>query len=217
MNGFVLAKGVRQMTREQICEIAQKYGIEQITLRPTFNLHDGSPTGEFHQQIDWKFGQEDLIAFAQLIIEAERESSGVDKKLFAYKTLVESLEARIASHENNRLSYQEARDTLESERECNKRLTEELAERESSDEPVAWLGRCGCRGLCDEELYFDKQEAINEGHDFVEPLYRHPPPARKLTDEEIQFMWGANYRSELEDHYIQFARAIERRINGEKE
>ena len=58
------------MTFEKILELAQKYGTKQITLRSTFNLHDGSPTGETYPQIDWKFGQEDLIAFANDIISA---------------------------------------------------------------------------------------------------------------------------------------------------
>ena len=78
------------------------------------------------------------------------------------------------------------------------------ADRESSDEPVAWMNNDGYI------THYRQGDAII-------PLYRHPPPARKLTDEEIQFMWGAHYRSELEDHYLQFARAIERRINGEEE
>ena len=146
---------------------------------------------------------------------AERASSGIDKKLLAYKMLVKSIEARIAAHENNRLSYQEAMDTLESERECNARLTEELADRESSEEPLLWFET-------DEsgEPKWDNVARFSNSPADIEnaiPLYRHPPPARKLTDEEIQFMWGAHYRSELEDHYLQFARAIERRINGEEE
>ena len=147
-----------------------------------------------------------------------QENKDEDKKLLAYKMLVESLEARIASHEKTRLSYQEARDTLESERECNAILTEELEGQESSDEPVAWLGRCGCRGLCDEELYFDKQAAIDDGHDFIEPLYRHPPRARKLTDKTIDDVINKHrFAYGVDANAYTFARAIERRINGEEE
>ena len=63
------------MTPEQILELAQKYGTSETTARATFYLHDGSPTGETYPQIDWKFGQEDLMAFAQAVIDAEREGS----------------------------------------------------------------------------------------------------------------------------------------------
>ena len=204
------------MTPEKILELAQKCGTSETTARPTFYLHDGSPTGETYPQIDWKFGQEDLIAFAHAIIETEREISGECKKLMAYKALVESLEARIASHESNRLRYQEARDTLESERECNARLTEELSDRESSDEPVAWMNRDG---------YLTQ---YRQG-DAIIPLYRHPSPARKMTDEEILevaaqhppvYPWMLEEDMTLGDlrkMTISFSRAIECRIIGEED
>ena len=147
------------MTFEKILELAQKYGTKQITLRSTFNLHDGSPTGEFHQQIDWKFGQEDLIAFAKAIIEAERESS---------------------------------------------------------DEPMAWL--------TDDGHIFRSRELASIGvKNGPYPLYRHPPPARKLTDEEItEIMLDNGFKIKdgcdgLKPYVYQAVRAIERRINGEEE
>ena len=176
------------MDKEKILEIAKP--------------HDTWNSG-FTDKEYYGFTTEDLIAFAHAIIETERESSGVDKKLLAYKTLVESLEARIASHENNRLSYQEARDTLESERECNKRLTEELAERESSDEPVGYVW---------ESHFVDTGKSIKlflETPEFppgvvsdlpIVPVYKHPPRARKLTDDAMKLF-----------------RDIECRINGEEE
>ncbi len=113
------------MTPEKIFEIAHRYSDK------AYPTPDDPPSLKMAY---WEFREKDLIAFTKAIIEAERESSGVDKKLLAYKALVESLEARIASYEKTRLSYQEARDTLESERECNARLTDELAEQESSDD-----------------------------------------------------------------------------------
>ena len=166
------------MTPEKILELARQHGDHDLG------------------DVDWYFYNPDLIAFAQAIIETEREISGKCKKLMAYKALVESLEARIASHESNRLRYQEARDTLESERECNARLTEELAEREGSDEPDGYIVYTPDAGLV-----FTLYEPEDKTYRY-DPVYRHPPPARKMTDEEI------------EELYMQM---IERRIIGEKE
>ena len=135
------------MNNEQIIEIARRYG----------SFYD--PDDEF------TFGQEDLIAFTQAVIDAERESS---------------------------------------------------------DEPVAWLGLLDDFCLYN-KLYFDKQDALDDGHSFVEPLYRHPPPARKMTDEEITEIMLANGFTikdgcdKLKPYVFQAVRAIERRINGEEE
>lgn len=91
------------------------------------------------------------------------------------------------------------------------------AERESSDKPVAWVS-------CDGYL-----SHYRLGDEYI-PLYRHPPPARKLTDEEINDCFDIAERS-FHKHLsgikgqqlsIQdwpnwhFARAIERRISGEE-
>ena len=79
------------------------------------------------------------------------------------------------------------------------------AERESIGEPVAWIDHEG--GLYHYKLY-----------ETYLPLYRHPRPKSRLTDEEIddviskqRFLYGADANA------YTFARAIERRINGEKE
>ena len=187
------------MDKEKILEIAKP--------------HDTWNSG-FTDKEYYGFTTEDLIAFAHAIIETERESSGECKKLLAYKTLAESLEARLASHEKNRLSYQEAIEALESERECNARLTKELADLEISEGAVAWIAYGKDIKAPYDVVHIGSKppplwpEAI--------PLYRHPPPKRKLTDEEIQFMWGAHDQSGC-DHYVQFARDLERRINGEEE
>ena len=166
-----------------------------------------------------------------------QERKDEDKKLLAYKALVESLEARIASHEKTRLSYQEARDTLDSERACNARLTKELAERESSDEPVAWAvfdgeenwGLIQYLGNENFEEEFLKRNPDPMYRDWVKPLYRHPPPARKLTDEEILevaakhppvYPWmleGDMTLGDLRKMTISFSRAIECRIIGEEQ
>ena len=53
------------MTDEEILAIAEKYGTPTTRHKPTYHLHDGSPTGETYPQTDWDFGQEDLLAFAQ--------------------------------------------------------------------------------------------------------------------------------------------------------
>ena len=78
------------------------------------------------------------------------------------------------------------------------------AERESSDKPVAWIDHEG--GLYHYKLY-----------ETYLPLYRHPPHKRKsLTDEDIKTLWVENLITVSEEQgYIRFARAIERRINGE--
>jgi hypothetical protein len=80
-----------------------------------------------------------------------------------------------------------------------------IEERESIGEPVAWIDHEG--GLYHYKLY-----------ETYLPLYRHPPHKRKLTDEEIIQIGHA--AGALEGNHmlpIAFARAIERRINGEKE
>ena len=87
------------------------------------------------------------------------------------------------------------------------------ADRESSDEPVAWQGwdKCGMM-----KFRF-------KAFDGAIPLYRHPPPAQKLTDEEISEIMIANgFKIKdgcdgLKPYVFQAVRAIERRINGEDE
>ena len=80
------------------------------------------------------------------------------------------------------------------------------AERESSDKPVAWVS-------CDGYL-----SHYRLGDEYI-PLYLHPPPARKLTDEEIfEVVREASRGSALMrdgSTSLRIARAIERRINGD--
>ena len=57
------------MTDEEILVIAKKYGTSTTRHRPTYHLHDGSPTGETYPQTDWDFGQGDLLAFARELLE----------------------------------------------------------------------------------------------------------------------------------------------------
>ena len=92
-----------------------------------------------------------------------------------------------------------------------------IEERESSDEPVAWVS-------CDGYL-----SHYRLGDEYI-PLYRHPPPARKLTEEEIfecsqrasrlflkQQASARGMQLTAQDSFDwHFAKAIERRINGEK-
>ncbi len=163
---------------------------------------------------DFVMTEDTLIAFAQSVIEEERGSSGIGKKLSAYKTLVESLEARMANLEKNRLRYQEAMDTLESERKCNAKLTEELAERDSNDKPVAFMHEDGKSAL----VAPDKLPTRLGSRMYSIPLYRRPPPARKLTDDEIEDVLSKHISAYgIDANPYSFARAIERRINGEKE
>ena len=75
-----------------------------------------------------------------------------------------------------------------------------IEERESIGEPVAWIDHEG--GLYHYKLY-----------ETYLPLYRHPRPKSRLTDEEIddviskqRFLYGADANA------YTFARAIERKI-----
>lgn len=87
---------------------------------------------------------------------------------------------------------------------------------EDDEEPYAWVAIHDHHGF--DALYFDRQEAVDDGHSFVWPLYRHPRPKARLTDKEIddviskqRFFYGADANA------YTFARAIQRRINGEEE
>ena len=100
---------------------------------------------------------------------------------------------------------------------------------EDDEEPYAWVAIPDHHG--DDALYYDKQEAIDDGHSFVGPLYRHPRPKSRLTDEEINDCFDIAQRS-FHKHQsgikgqqlnIQdwpnwhFARAIEQKIWGRAE
>ena len=96
------------------------------------------------------------------------------------------------------VSKYHARETIlvEWEKSVIKDIKARLAE--DDEKPYAWVAIHDHHGF--DALYFDKQEAIDDGHSFVEPLYRHPQTKARLTDEA----------RELFD-------SIERRINGEEE
>ena len=61
-----------RLSDEEILAIAEKYGTSETRHRPTFHLHDGSPTGETYPQTDWYFGQEDLLGFARELMEKNK-------------------------------------------------------------------------------------------------------------------------------------------------
>lgn len=60
-----------RLTDEEILAIVEKYGMSETRLLPTYHLHDGSPTGEVYRQVDWDFGQDDLIGFARELLSAQ--------------------------------------------------------------------------------------------------------------------------------------------------
>ena len=82
---------------------------------------------------------------------------------------------------------------------------------EDDKEPYAWVAIHDHHGF--DALYFDRQEAVDDGHSFVWPLYRHPQPKARLTDEEISQV-GEDSRSVEGNHILPFAfaRAIEQKI-----
>lgn len=78
------------------------------------------------------------------------------------------------------------------------------------DEPVAWLVLGKDMGSDRDIVTIGKPTCVP-----ATPLYLRPYLAqKKITDEEIQFIWGSHDKSEFK-HYIQFAKAIMRKINGE--
>ena len=71
------------------------------------------------------------------------------------------------------VSKYHARETIlvDWEKSVIEAISARLNERESSEKPVAWVS-------CDGYL-----SHYRLGDEYI-PLYRHPPPARKLTEEE---------------------------------
>ena len=128
-----------------------------MTPEKILELAAQNETDTFSERV-WAFGKESLIAFAQSILEADRESD---------------------------------------------------------DEPYAYLWTSGKTKVWLDEPRFPAGIASDLP---IVPVYKHPPPARKLTDREIddviskqRFFYGADANA------YTFARAIERRINGEEE
>lgn len=64
------------MTNEKILEIARRYTVPQegSSLLVEFDEHDvPTPTGETISMETWYFCEEELLAFAQSVIEADRD------------------------------------------------------------------------------------------------------------------------------------------------
>jgi len=76
---------------------------------------------------------------------------------------------------------------------------------EDDEEPYAWVAIHDHHGF--DALYFDRQEAVDDGHSFVWPLYRHPQTKVRLADEEIE-----EIHREFPSRIDLFARAIEKKI-----
>jgi hypothetical protein len=83
---------------------------------------------------------------------------------------------------------------------------------EDDEEPYAWVAIHDHHGF--DALYFDRQEAVDDGHSFVWPLYRHPQTKARLTDEDIRpllhMIWN-DYES-TQQSTTEVVRAIERKI-----
>lgn len=62
------------MTNEKILEIANRYTTPEAESRILFGA-DGNATGETVTMTYWNFCEEELLAFAQSVIEADQESS----------------------------------------------------------------------------------------------------------------------------------------------
>jgi hypothetical protein len=63
----------------------------------------------------------------EVVMRTDPDAQAMQKQIAAYKTLVASLEARLANHEQQASKYRESIATLESERQANVILTAELA------------------------------------------------------------------------------------------
>lgn len=64
------------MNKEKILEIARRYTVpkEESSLLVEFNSDDvPTPTGETLNLMMWNFCEEELIAFAQSVVEADRD------------------------------------------------------------------------------------------------------------------------------------------------
>ena len=86
-------------------------------------------------------------------------------------------------------------------------------------EPVAWRYKGdpwfdGDRWHDKFEVTTDRRVAKFRDKDAT-PLYATPPQRPLLTDEEIKVMWDS-HRAAL-PRYLCFARAVERKVRGEKE
>ena len=147
------------MTTDKILEIARRYTVPEVREEQLFYM-DGSPSREFTSMTYWKFCEEELIAFAQSILEAERESS---------------------------------------------------------DAPVAYLWKSHFIDTGKPiKLWLDEPTwPMDVSSDVpIVPVYTRPAPAQnKLTDEEMN---DELVKANVYQAVTAFARAIERRVNGEE-
>ena len=170
------------MNSEQILEIARRFTTPAPDCQILFG-EDGNPTGETLNLMMLNFCEEELIAFAQSVIEEERDTT---KQLAAYKTLVGSFEKQITAYRQRLKELEGAEASLDSERECNAELTKELEAQESSERAAYWLLPGGVIVEYNPETYGIEGTAIGL-------LYRRPAPARKpLSDEEIRTIMLGN-------------------------
>jgi hypothetical protein len=103
----------------------------------------------------------DLVEAIKKAEEGKQEEEPVCKRCNAYKGLVKALEEQLSNHREKADKYREDVCTLESEREANSVLTEELNKvlNPLSQEPVAW------RLHVEQRLLTWKQRFINESGD----------------------------------------------------
>lgn len=130
----------------------------------------------------------------------ERLAQPDGKQLNAYKLLVKSLEEQLSYHRSQAEKYREAIATLQSERQANAVLTEEVERlAQPEQEPVAWADM-DVRGE-------DKGLSWTPGHFHKTPLYTTPPQRKPLTHPQIhEFDWpdGVSF-----EDILPFVRAIE--------
>lgn len=109
-------------------------------------------------------------------------------------------------------------DTIPGNSVIVKKAINNIGERlaESEDEPFCYVA-LGTNS--DDQLYWDKQQAMDDGYAFVEPVYRRPPrqPVR-LSDEKIREIFISNGftikdgHSDLKSYVFNAARAIEKAV-----
>lgn len=74
------------MKTEKIIEIARRFANEKRRLQPV-ELNDGQVIDAAIYHTYWEFREETLIAFAQAIIEAERDAHGITVPLVVWDKL----------------------------------------------------------------------------------------------------------------------------------
>ena len=64
------------MTPDKILEIARRYTAPEVREQQVC-YDDGSPSRTLYSMTYWEFCEEELLSFAQAIIEAERDAHGI--------------------------------------------------------------------------------------------------------------------------------------------